>query len=116
MVKETLNKFLILTGVTAVLVIGEKGDIIASVKSGGLSTPEAVAAAMSFVMAESYAVAHRVGKAEFLMVVIEFADYVLIAGALTEDKFLAIIAKTNANIGQISLEMKKYKNQIITGL
>ncbi len=115
MVTEILNKFVILTGVTAALVIGKKGDIIASVKSG-LSTPEAIAAAMSFVMAESYTVAHQIGKGELLMVVIEFADYVLIAGSLTEDKFLAIVAKTDANIGQINLEMKKYKNQIIAGL
>jgi len=115
MVKEILNKFLILPGVTAALVIGKKGDIVASVKSG-LSEPKAIAAAMSFVMAESHTAAQRIGKGELLILVIEFTDYVLIAGSLTEDKFLAIVAKTNANIGQIGLEMKKYRNQIIAGL
>jgi predicted regulator of Ras-like GTPase activity (Roadblock/LC7/MglB family) len=113
--KEILNKFLIINGVTAALVIGKKGDIIASVKSG-LSSPDAIAAAMSFVMAESHTAARRIGEGELQTVVIEFTDYVLIAGSLTDETFLTIVAKTNANIGQISLEMKKYRNQIIAGL
>lgn len=115
MVKEILNRLLILDGVIGAMVVGERGDIIESVKSG-LSGAEALATALSFVMAESKTVAHRFGQGALDIIVIEFNEYILIAGPVTRDAFLAVVAKTTSNMGQITLEMRKHRESIAAGI
>jgi predicted regulator of Ras-like GTPase activity (Roadblock/LC7/MglB family) len=48
------------------------------------------------------------------MVFVEFSDYFLILGPVMEEFYLAIIAKNTANIGQITYEMKKNQDAIVS--
>jgi predicted regulator of Ras-like GTPase activity (Roadblock/LC7/MglB family) len=50
------------------------------------------------------------------MVFVEYAENFLILGPITEEFFLVIIAKNSANIGQITYEMKKNQDAIVTFL
>ena len=54
------------------------------------------------------------GNAPLSMVFVEFSDYFLILGPVMEEFYLVIIAKNTANIGQITYEMKKNQDAIVS--
>ena len=113
MLKQILNKFLILNDVQAAIVIQENGEIIQSMKSG-IVFKEDLQGVLSAVMLDSKKTAAQFGNASFSMVFVEFSDYFLILGPIMEEFYLAIIAKNTANIGQITYEMKKNQDAIVS--
>jgi len=113
MLKETLNKFLILNGVQAAMVIQENGEIIESMKSG-IQISETTKDVLSLFMKDSDEIAKNQANAPLSMVFVEFSDNFLILGPLIEEFFLLVIARNTANIGQITFEMKKNKESIIS--
>ena len=99
MLKQILNKFLILNDVQAAIVIQENGEIIESMKSGIVIRRNL---RMSFPPSCSIQkTAAQFGNAPLSMVFVEFSDYFLILGPVMEEFYLVIIAKNTANIGQI---------------
>jgi predicted regulator of Ras-like GTPase activity (Roadblock/LC7/MglB family) len=50
------------------------------------------------------------------MVFLEYSENFLILGPIAEEFFLIIIAKNSANIGQITYEMKKNQEAIVSYL
>jgi predicted regulator of Ras-like GTPase activity (Roadblock/LC7/MglB family) len=113
MLKEILNKFLIINGVQAAVVIMENGEIIESIKSG-IVIDKTLAGVISTVMLDSKTTAAHFGNAALSMVFVEYSDTFLILGPLAEEFFLVIIAKNSANIGQITYEMKKNQDAIVS--
>ncbi len=111
MLKQLLNKFLILNDVQAAIIIQENGEIIQSVKSGIVITEE-IQQALSAIMRDSKKTAAQFAGAPFSMVFVEFSDYFLILGPVMEEFYLLIVAKQTANIGQITYEMKKNQDAI----
>ncbi len=115
MVLDILNKILVLDGVIAAMVVGKEGDLVECVKSG-LSETKALAAAVSFVIAESDTVAHRFGQGALTQITIEFNEYILMASPVTPEFFIVVVTQSSANIGQVALEMKRYRQQIAGNL
>jgi predicted regulator of Ras-like GTPase activity (Roadblock/LC7/MglB family) len=115
MLKETLNKFLIIKDVQAAIVIQENGEIIESMKSG-IAIDNRLQQVIATIMLDSRATAMHFGDAALSMVFVEFSDNFLILGPLMEEFFLVIIAKSSANIGQITYEMKKNQDTIVAQL
>ena len=113
MLKQTLNKFLILNGVQAAVVMQENGEIIQSMKSG-IVMNQNLQEVLSTIMRDSKIIAAQIGNASLSFMFIEFSDYFLILGPLIEEFFLVIIAKNTANIGQITYEMKKNQDAIVS--
>ena len=113
MLKEILNKFLILNGVQAAVVIQENGELIESMKSG-IVIDENLMIALSTIMIDTKSAASGFGNVPLSMVFAEYSDKFLILGPLAEEFFLVIIAKSTANIGQISYEMKKNQEAIVS--
>ncbi len=111
MLKQLLNKFLILNDVQAAIIIQENGEIIQSVKSGIVITEE-IQLALSTIMRDSKKTAAQFADAPFSMVFVEFSDYFLILGPVMEEFYLLIVAKQTANIGQITYERKKNQDAI----
>jgi predicted regulator of Ras-like GTPase activity (Roadblock/LC7/MglB family) len=116
MLKQILNKFLVLDGVQAAIVIQENGEVIESIKSGIVIAKKSLDAVLSTIMLDSKATASRFGNAPLSMVFVEFSDNFLILGPIAEEFFLIIIAKNTANIGQITYEMKKNQAAIVSEL
>jgi predicted regulator of Ras-like GTPase activity (Roadblock/LC7/MglB family) len=116
MLKEILNKFLVINGVQAAIVVEENGEIIENIKSGIVIDKKKLDSVISTVMLDSKATAARFGNAPLSMVFVEFSDYFIILGPLAEEFFLIIIAKNTANIGQITYEMKKNQEDIVSAL
>jgi predicted regulator of Ras-like GTPase activity (Roadblock/LC7/MglB family) len=113
MLKQILNKFLILNDVQAAIVIQENGELIQSMKSG-IVIDEGLKEVMATLMLDSRKTAAQFGNASFSMVFVEFSDYFLILGPVMEEFYLVIIAKNTANIGQITYEMKKNQAAIVS--
>lgn len=116
MLKQILNKFLVINGVVAAIVIEENGEIIETIKSGIVIDKKKLDSLISTVMLDSKATALRFGNAPLSMVFVEFSDNFIILGPLAEEFFLIIIAKNTANIGQITYEMKKNQEDIVSEL
>ena len=116
MLKQILNKFLVLDGVQAAIVIQENGEVIESIRSGIVIAKKSLDAVLSTIMLDSKATASRFGNAPLSMVFVEFSDNFLILGPIAEEFFLIIIAKNTANIGQITYEMKKNQAAIVSEL
>jgi predicted regulator of Ras-like GTPase activity (Roadblock/LC7/MglB family) len=115
MLKETLNKFLIINGVQAALVVQENGEIVESMKSG-IAIDQQIQKVVATIMLDSKTTAAHFGDASLSMVFVEYAENFLILGPLIEEFFLVIIAKNTANIGQITYEMKKNQDLIVAQL
>ncbi|HUH78724.1 MAG TPA: roadblock/LC7 domain-containing protein [Methanoregula sp.] len=113
--KEILNKFLILNGVQAAMVVQENGEIIESMKSG-IRLDEEMQGVIATLMLDSKATATSFGDAPLSMLFVEYADYFLIIGPVMEEFFLFVIAKNTANIGQITYAMKKNQEEIVSSL
>jgi len=113
--KEILNKFLILNGVQAAMVVQENGEIIESMKSG-IRLDEEMQRVIATLMLDSKATAASFGNAPLSMLFVEYADYFLIIGPVMEEFFLLVIAKNTANIGQITYEMKRNQEAIVSSL
>ena len=112
MLKEILSKFLILNGVQAAVLVQENGEIIESIKSG-IRIDGGMQEAISTLMLDSKATAAGFGNAPPTLFV-EYADYLIIIGPVMEEFYLLLIAKTSANIGQITYEMKKNREAIVS--
>ena len=115
MLKETLNKFLIIKDVQAAIVVEVNGEIIESIKSG-ISIDQKLQQVIATIMLDSRATATHFGDAALSMVFVEFSENFLILGPLMDEFFLVIIAKSTANIGQITYEMKKNQDSIVEQL
>lgn len=113
MLKGILSRFLILNDVQAAIVIQENGEIIQSMKSGIIMN-ENLQAVMASLMLDSKKTAAQFGNAPLSMVFVEFSDFFLILGPVMEEFYLVIIAKNTANIGQITYEMKKNQDAIVS--
>jgi predicted regulator of Ras-like GTPase activity (Roadblock/LC7/MglB family) len=116
MLKQILNKFLVIQGVQAAIVVEENGEIIESIKSGIIIDKKRLDSIISTVMLDSKATAWRFGNAPLSMVFVEFSENFIILGPIAEEFFLVIIAKNTANIGQITYEMKKNQEDIVSEL
>lgn len=112
MLEHILGKFLVLKGVSAVTLIHRDGEVIDSEETFPLNK-NAVGAVVSFVLAESATLAQGLEKDNFSMVIVEFDNLMLISGPLTDDIFIVIITGAHANIGQISYELRKIKDEIL---
>lgn len=113
MLKQILNKFLILNDVQAAIVIRENGEIIQCMKSGIMMNEE-LEDAIATIMFDSKKTAAQFGNAALSMVFVEFSDNFLILGPVMKEFYLVIIAKNTANIGQITYEMKKNQDAIVS--
>ena len=115
MLKDILSKFLVLEGVSAVTVISDDGEVIEKLETGVVDDVQ-LAAVISFVMAEAKAMALRFGDEPLSMLYLEFRDWMLLSAPIREHIFVIVIAKPNANIAQISTEMKKQNQNIANSL
>lgn len=116
MLKQTLTKFLVINGVQAAIVVEENGEIIESIKSGIIIDKNHLTSIISTLMLDSKATALHFGNAPLSMVFVEYSDNFIILGPMAEEFYLVIIAKNTANIGQITYEMKKNQEEIVSEL
>jgi predicted regulator of Ras-like GTPase activity (Roadblock/LC7/MglB family) len=115
MIKDILNKFIIIEGVISVTIIKDDGEVVEGLDTGEIDDAQ-LAAVVSFVMAESRAMALILGKDPLNMVYLEFRDNMLLSAPLKDQLFIVVIAKPTANIALINSELKKNRENILQSL
>lgn len=106
MPKVDLKRIFSLDGVRMSLVIDPEGQVQEEMGAENIDGDQ-LAAVVSFVMAESRAMATRLGDDQISMVFVEFRDIALLSLPLEEGYFLLLLTDPSANVGQISYELKK---------
>jgi predicted regulator of Ras-like GTPase activity (Roadblock/LC7/MglB family) len=108
-VKESeLDDILKIRGVSGAFLIGNDGSIINA--SGWLDLDcEGLSASSLRLAFESGIIADRVVDGPMIQVFLEFERAVLIIQETDHDRLIAVIARPDANIGQISFHMKKHR-------
>ena len=112
MLKDILLKFIVIEGVTSVHVIRDDGEIVEGLETVDIDENQ-LAAVVSFVMAESKAMALKLCNDPLTMVYLEFRDYLLISAPLKDQLFIVIIVKPSANIALVTAELRKNRESII---
>jgi len=104
--KVDLKRIFSLDGVRMSLVIDPEGEVQEEMGAENIDGDQ-LAAVVSFVMAESRAMATRLGDDQISMVFVEFRVIALLSLPLEEGYFLLLLTDPSANVGQISYELKK---------
>jgi predicted regulator of Ras-like GTPase activity (Roadblock/LC7/MglB family) len=94
-------------GVLAVLMIKD-GSVLEKAGSPGADT-DGLAASLTLLMNESGVIADGLRNRSIPMIFLEFEMRLLLIQALDDDRFMTIITRADANIGQISYRLKKMK-------
>jgi predicted regulator of Ras-like GTPase activity (Roadblock/LC7/MglB family) len=113
MLKQALQKFFILEGVSSAMIIRKDGEVVEKVESGSHDDRH-VAAVVAFVMAESRAMATELGQENLSMVFVEFQDKALMSVPVNDDLYLVLIANSQANIAKIGRELQKNRDLIVS--
>lgn len=106
MPKIDIKRIFSLDGVKMAIAIDPEGEVKEEMGAENIDGDQ-LAAVVSFVMAESRAMATRLGEDQISMVFVEFRDIALLSIPLDEGYFLLLLTDPSANVGQISYELKK---------
>jgi hypothetical protein len=115
MLKQVLEEFLKIEGVSAAVVVGRDGFVIESAVSGKIDT-DALGAMASTGMGTSEAMGKELGKGEISQLLVELEKGPIIMAPLSPDELIAIVADSVANVGRIRYDLKKNKERLIAAL
>ena len=95
------------------------GDAFLIRNSGLVMTPDGypepdtggLSASSSRLIAESGMIADRIRDGPLSQIFLEFEDRVLMIQEIDHNRFITVVARTDANIGQINYHMKKQKQR-----
>jgi len=112
MLKDILHKFILIEGVTSVHVIRDDGEVVEGLETVDVDNNQ-LAAVISFVMAESKAMALKLCNDPLTLVYLEFRDYLLLSSPLKDQLFIVVIVKPSANIALVTAELRKNREAIL---
>ncbi len=104
-----LTSFLKYNSVLAVLLI-RNGTVLEKAGSPGADI-DGLLVSLSLLMTESGMIADRLSTRSIPTVFLEFDTRLLLIQPMDDDRFITIITRTDANIGQISYHLKKLKEK-----
>ncbi|MEC4676673.1 MAG: roadblock/LC7 domain-containing protein, partial [Nitrospirota bacterium] len=109
--KDLLNEFAKLQGVTTVCLVGRDGFLLDSIATMGIDT-EMIGAIASSGFGASESMGRQLGKGAMSMTMIEFENGPVLFAPVGEDAFIVIIAEKESNLGMVRLKLKKHCNEI----
>ena len=115
MLKQILEEFLKIEGVSAAVVVGRDGFVIEGAMSGKVDI-DALGAMASTGLGTSEAMGASLGKGELRQLLVELEKGPIIMSPLSDDELIAIVADAEANVGRIRYDLKKNKDRLIAAL
>lgn len=109
--KDLLNEFAKLQGVTTVCLVGRDGFLLDSIATIGIDT-EMIGAIASSGFGASESMGRQLGKGTLSMTMIEFENGPVLFAPVGEDAFIVIIAEKDSNLGMVRLKLKKHCSEI----
>ncbi|MDD3406696.1 MAG: roadblock/LC7 domain-containing protein [Methanomicrobium sp.] len=115
MLKQILNEFLQIAGVTAAVIAGRDGFVIESAVSGNVDI-EALGAMASTGLGTSEAMSRELGKEIMNQIIVELEEGPILISPLSDDELIAIVAQKGVNVGLLRYELKKNRERIMAAL
>ncbi|MDI9632462.1 MAG: roadblock/LC7 domain-containing protein [Methanolinea sp.] len=115
MLKQILNEFLKIDGVSAAVVVGRDGFVIESATTGKMDI-DALGAMASTGLGTSEAMGKELGKGELRQMIVELEQGPILMSLLSPEEMIAIVASNEANVGRIRYELKKNKERLVAAL
>ncbi len=109
--KDLLNEFAKLQGVTTVCLVGRDGFLLDSIATTGIDT-EMIGAIASSGFGASESMGKQLGKGTLSLTMIEFENGPVLFAPVGEDAFIVIIAERDSNLGMVRLKLKKHCKEI----
>jgi predicted regulator of Ras-like GTPase activity (Roadblock/LC7/MglB family) len=106
-----LDDILNIRGVGGAVLIRNDGSVVTRAGCPELDTDGLSASSLRLVF-ESGMIADRVRDGPLCQIFLEFGNRVLMIQEMDHDRFIAVIASPDANMGQISYHMKKRQRPV----
>ncbi|UCH94646.1 MAG: DUF4388 domain-containing protein [Candidatus Aminicenantes bacterium] len=113
--REQLEDFLQVEGVSTVVVVGRDGFIIDSASTGSFNIDE-VGAVVSTGMGSSESMGGDLGVGDMQQGMLEYDNGIVFMRALGEDAIFVVVASPNVNLGMVRLQIKRRSNGIQAAL
>ena len=104
--REQLENFLQVEGITTVVVVGRDGFIIDSASTGSFNIDE-VGAVVSTGMGSSESIGVDLGVGGMRQGMLEYDSGIVFMNALGEDAIFVLVARPNVNLGMVRLQIKR---------
>jgi predicted regulator of Ras-like GTPase activity (Roadblock/LC7/MglB family) len=104
-VVQALGQF---AGVETVVVLGRDGLTIDSLSHNG-SDPEGVAALVPSLVEACGRLGEAGTRGEFSAGVMEYGDGFVVVSVVTVDALIAVVVKSNTNLGGLMYELRRYR-------
>ena len=114
-IKEILNTFMSVGGVTAACLVGRDGFLLESVARADIDT-EMIGAIASSGFGAAESMGSQLAKGTLRMNMLEFDFGPVVLSPVGSDGFIVIVADQNANIGMIRLQLKRNAAQLAAGV
>ena len=113
--REQLEDFLQVEGITTVVVVGRDGFIIDSATTGSFNIDE-VGAVVSTGMGSSESMGENLGVGDMQQGMLEYDGGIVFINALGEDAIFVLVARPNVNLGMVRLQIKRRIDSIKAAL
>ena len=104
--KSLLNELIRVEGITTAVVVGRDGFVIEG-DSKGKADIEAVGAVVSTGVGASEMMGASLGAGEMTQGMVEYRDGVIVIGLLGKKAVLAVVADSQANVGNVRYQVKQ---------
>lgn len=104
--REQLEDFLQVEGITTVVVVGRDGFIIDSASTGSFNIDE-VGAVVSTGMGSSESIGVDLAVGNMQQGMLEYDSGIVFMNALGEDAIFVLVARPNVNLGMVRLQIKR---------
>jgi predicted regulator of Ras-like GTPase activity (Roadblock/LC7/MglB family) len=113
--REQLEDFLQVEGITTVVVVGRDGFIIDSASTGSFNIDE-VGAVVSTGMGSSESMGPDLGVGDMQQGMLEYNGGIVFMNALGEDAIFVLVARPDVNLGMVRLQIKRRIDSIKAAL
>lgn len=113
--KEILDLFVRIDGVTAACLVGRDGFLLESSSRSNIDA-EMVAAIAANGFGSSESMGRQLGKGGLNMSMIEYESGPILLSPAGSEGFVVIVAESNANLGMIRLQLKRQMAELVTSV
>ncbi|MGE5893801.1 MAG: response regulator [bacterium] len=110
-VKDVLNEFTSVQGVSAVCLVGRDGFLLDRIARTGIDT-EMIAAIASSGFGSAESIGRQLSKGDLSITMLEFEQGPVMFSPVGDDALLVVIADKDSNLGMIRLKIKKHTSEL----
>ena len=114
--KQQLNDLLKVEGINAAVVVGRDGFVIEGLTNGASLDVEAVGAVVSTGIGSAEVMGRELGVGTMSVGMLEYDQGIIEMSFLGREAVLAVVADSNANLGNVRYQVKKRHPDLVAAL